>query len=66
MNNVGIYIHVPFCKTKCPYCDFYSMPAEESVIDNYVAQLINEISQWSKKIKKKLIQYILEVEPLVY
>ena len=22
--NVGIYIHVPFCAVKCPYCDFYS------------------------------------------
>jgi putative oxygen-independent coproporphyrinogen III oxidase len=25
MNNPGLYIHVPFCRTKCPYCDFYSM-----------------------------------------
>lgn len=26
----GIYIHVPFCHSKCPYCDFYSMPGHES------------------------------------
>ena len=22
--NAGLYIHIPFCRSKCPYCDFYS------------------------------------------
>lgn len=30
MKNFGIYIHVPFCESKCPYCDFYSRPPKGS------------------------------------
>ena len=33
--NLGIYIHVPFCRSKCPYCDFYSL-TDDSYIENYV------------------------------
>ena len=29
----GIYIHVPFCDGKCPYCDFYSLRAGEELLE---------------------------------
>lgn len=39
----GIYIHIPFCKSKCPYCDFYSFCKSEEYKEKYVAALIDEI-----------------------
>ena len=40
----GIYIHIPFCAVKCPYCDFYSLPARPARMDAYLAALLSEIS----------------------
>lgn len=37
----SLYIHIPFCRSKCAYCDFFSMPSS-SVPDLYVDSLINE------------------------
>ena len=33
---LGIYIHVPFCRSKCQYCDFYSVTnKEDKLLDSY-------------------------------
>ena len=31
-NSIGLYIHIPFCKHKCPYCDFFSGNADENAL----------------------------------
>lgn len=38
----GLYLHVPFCGQKCSYCDFYSVPTEPGLIDQYLSLLITE------------------------
>ena len=42
-NPQSIYIHIPFCKTKCPYCDFASWANKEDLIGKYFDALIYEI-----------------------
>ena len=37
----GVYIHIPFCHSKCAYCDFYSTPRQEAMSD-YVYALLKE------------------------
>lgn len=51
-NSIGLYIHIPFCKSKCPYCDFYSSRASEADYDKYTAVLIDKIKSWSLKAKR--------------
>ena len=42
---LGIYIHVPFCKQKCVYCDFYSLPRREEDMDAYVSALRLQLAE---------------------
>ena len=43
---LGIYIHIPFCRSKCEYCDFYSLPhADEQTMDRYLKALIAHIRE---------------------
>lgn len=30
MQPIGVYLHIPFCAAKCPYCDFYSLPVDDA------------------------------------
>ncbi len=49
MNPVGIYLHVPFCQTLCPYCDFFKKRPAEGETDRYVEQIKSELSLYADR-----------------
>ena len=46
MKKAGLYIHVPFCKVKCVYCDFYSITKKEDQIPLFTKCLLKEINNY--------------------
>lgn len=45
MKKIGIYIHIPYCKQKCHYCDFISFSGKESSIEKYIQTIKKEIDE---------------------
>ncbi len=48
VKKLGIYIHIPFCKQKCYYCDFISFANKENIEEKYFEALIKEIENFLK------------------
>ncbi len=51
---LGIYIHIPFCQSKCNYCDFYSVAMTDSIKRDYVKALFREIKQWGGSLSRPI------------
>ncbi len=47
MDKAGIYIHIPFCRARCSYCDFATGTYEGALAERYVAALVEEIKTFS-------------------
>lgn len=48
MSYSGLYVHIPFCKSKCRYCDFNSFAGKDECIAPYFHALKKEISYWAE------------------
>lgn len=49
MEPIGLYLHIPFCRGKCPYCDFYSMRADAARMDTYKKALEETLEAWAAR-----------------
>jgi len=45
--SLGLYLHIPYCFSKCRYCDFYSAPGQRGVPSEYVDALLRELHRFS-------------------
>ena len=52
---LGIYIHIPFCRTKCAYCDFYSfIPKGEEIYERYTNALIKHMEAYREAARDRI------------
>ncbi|MBN2851357.1 MAG: radical SAM family heme chaperone HemW [Clostridia bacterium] len=58
MEDVRIYVHIPFCKSKCQYCDFNSYDNKNYLIDSYINCVLDEIDIQYSTIKNRNITSI--------
>ena len=58
MKELGIYIHIPFCKRKCHYCDFLSFSDATNLIENYIKALKQEIDKTEIDNKEYIVKTI--------
>lgn len=58
LEKLGIYIHIPFCKSKCDYCDFYSLAGAEERMDAYQKALLAHMKETSLVAGKILVDTV--------
>ncbi|MDG1989696.1 MAG: radical SAM family heme chaperone HemW [Dehalococcoidia bacterium] len=55
LSPISLYIHIPFCKKKCNFCDFNAYEGIDDMIDEYESALIKELEFWIPSLENKKI-----------
>ncbi|MBI3958433.1 MAG: radical SAM family heme chaperone HemW, partial [Chloroflexi bacterium] len=55
---LGLYVHIPFCEKKCPYCDFNTYAKLRNLFQSYVDALCMELELWAARLDGRTIQTI--------
>src|SRR5258706_3326576 len=73
---IGLYVHIPFCASRCPYCDFATAPARSALRSRYMVALESEIRREGERLGKPRVSTLFfgggtpsllepsEIEPL--
>ena len=56
--SLGLYLHIPFCRSKCDYCDFYSLAGQDDRMDDYQRALLRNIDECALLAKKSEVNSI--------
>ena len=57
-DGISLYVHVPFCLTKCPYCDFNTYQGIESQFGDFLAAVTGEIAAWATALGRPAVNTI--------
>ena len=55
---IGLYVHVPFCKTKCPYCDFNTYQGIEGQMGAYLEAVTTELQLWGRALGRPKVRTV--------
>lgn len=56
---LGLYFHIPFCLSKCAYCDFFSfVPSNEDLISRYIGAVIKHMEEYSRSASEHTVDSV--------
>lgn len=57
-STLGLYLHIPFCRSKCDYCDFYSVAGRDGRMDDYQKALLQHIAETGPLTKNQVVDSV--------